>query len=343
MHPSPTSLPCTIAQRFDNPHTRPHIRLSAPALMTAPPSTSAECRRRVWQRVYQELCKHAKPDPRFHYDFLAFTPDFRDSSAAIDRLVQLPCYSSASTILVTPDNSLEELRYRALKDGKKVLVGTYRLRRGFVLLSPRSLDEAELRMASWLDGMERPGVGRSLSLAQMQEEGIKVDMCVLGGLAFNTQGVVVWEGNGLFEVQWALLHDVKVLGEEVPVAAVAHACQVVDEVEMGLEPIQPQNAAEVQCDFVVTPQRTYEVQHAAKPSSGVDFDTVDSAALDNIPPLQELKGIRMMESIMRDGGFSQEKPEKPGPTAEERAGIDMMEKIMRGFDQRSSLAKGKPS
>ncbi|KAF9735104.1 hypothetical protein PMIN06_001449 [Paraphaeosphaeria minitans] len=307
--------------------------------MTASPSPHANRRQLIWQRVYKELLQHAKPDSRFHYDFLSFTPDFRGSSAAVDRLVQLPCYQAATTILATSDGSLEALRCRALHDGKKLLVGTYRLRRGFVLLSPQSIAEAELQAASWLDGMERPGIGRHLSLAQLQEEGVKVHLCVFGGLAFNTRGVVVWEGQSLFEVQWALLHDVKVVQEQVPVVAVAHGCQVLDEAELGLERIKPGKAAEVQCDYIVTPERIFEVEGAVKPCSGVDFDAVDSAALENIPPLQELKGIRMMESIMKEGGFKEDGKEEQGPTAEELTGIEMMEKIMKRFKNSMSPSK----
>lgn len=307
--------------------------------MTAAPSLHADPRQLIWQRVYKDLVKYAKPDSRFHYDFLSFTPDFRDSSSAVERLTELPCYKSASTILATPDGSLEELRYRALKDGKKLLVSTYRMRRGFVLLSPQSIGEADLQAASWLDGMERPGIGRHLSLAQLQEEGVKVDLCVLGGLAFNTQGVVVWEGHGLFEVQWALLHDIKVMQQQAPVVAVAHSCQVIEEADLGLERIKPEKAAEVQCDYIATPDKVFEVQGAIKPTSGVNFDAVDSAALNHIPPLQELKGIRMMEAIMKDGGFDKEKKEEQGPTEAEQAGIDMMEKIMRGFKGRLSPSK----
>lgn len=301
--------------------------------MAGPASIHTERRLLIWQRVHQELVQHAKPDSRFHYDFLSFTPDFQNSSYAVDRLVELPCYKSASTILVTADNSLEQLRHRALKDGKKVLVGTYRLRRGFVLLSPQRIAENELEKASWLDGMEKPGIGRHLSLAQMKDEGIKVDLCVLGGLAFNTQGVIVWEGAGLFEVQWALLHNIKVLEQKTPVIAVAHTCQVVDEADHSLERITPDRAAEVQCDFMVTPEKVFEVQAAVKPSVGIDFDSLDANALENIPPLQELKGISMMEHIMKDGGFGQDQNDasEKTPTAEERLGISMVDRIMQGF------------
>jgi 5-formyltetrahydrofolate cyclo-ligase len=301
--------------------------------MTNPASTHSERRQVIWKRVHQELVKHAKPDSRSHYDFLSFTPDFRESSYAIARLAQLPCYQAATTILVTSDNSLEQLRLRALKDGKKVLVGTYRLRRGFVMLSPQRIGDANLELASLLDGMERPGIGRHLSLAQMKDEGIHVDLCVTGGLAFNTRGVIVWEGQGLFEVQWALLHDIKVMAEQTPVVAVAHECQVVDEADYGLERITAEKAGEVQCDFIVTPERTIEVQDAVKPTTGVQFESLDPQALENIPPLQELKGIRTMEQIMKDGGLGEEARKEGGktPTTEEQMGISMVEKIMKGF------------
>lgn len=298
------------------------------------PSALAERRHKIWQSVYRQLIHHAKPDSRFHHDFMSFTPDFRDSSYAIDRLVQLPCYTSATTILVTPDNSLEQLRHRALKDGKKVLVGTYRLRRGFILLSPHRISSANLEMASTLDGMERPDIGRHLSLAQMQEEGIHIDLCTVGALVFNTQGVVIWEGHGLFEVQWALLHDIQVLAEKTPVIGVAHDCQVIDETASNMEKFTPEKAAEVQCDFIVTPQQTIQIEDTIKPSQRIQFSTLDPKALENIPPLQELKGIRTMEKIMEDAGFGQEKGEAGGDkelTEDEKLGITMVEKIMKGF------------
>ena len=302
--------------------------------MTAPASPDADSSRKlIWARVYQDLIQHAIPDARFNYDFMSFTPDFRGSASAIDRLVSLPCYQSASVILVTPDNSLEQLRYRALKDGKRVLVATYRLRRGFVLLHPGRISETKYEMAACLDGMEKPGIGRAVSLSQMQDECLKVDMCAIGGLVFNAQGVTIWEGHNLFEVQWAMLQDLKVLQPNTPVVAVAHACQVVDEAQLGVEKVTPTTSGEVQSDFVVTPDALYEVAGAVKPTGALDFDTVDPEGIQNIPPLQELRGIRMMEQIMQREGFTsakEEKPEKP-PSADEQMGISIVEKLMQGY------------
>ncbi|KAJ4356951.1 hypothetical protein N0V95_002894 [Ascochyta clinopodiicola] len=298
------------------------------------PTSSEPPHKLLWAGVYPQLLRYAIPDSRFNYDFLKFTPDFRGSSDAVDRITELSCYKEAKTILVTGDNSLESLRYRALKDGKRVLVGTYRLRRGFVVLEPKSIGESKLELAACLDAMERPGIGRAVSLSQLRDEGYKIDMCALGGLVFNEQGVVIWEGSALFEVQWALLQDLKVLEIATPVVAVAHDCQVVDEAQYGIDAIKPDKNGEVQCDFIITPERVLEVKGAVKPSGGVDFKKVDPEALNNIPPLQELKGIRMMEQIMSSNGFSskeKEDEERKPPSAEEQMGIDIVERLMKGL------------
>lgn len=289
--------------------------------------------RLIWSRVYQELIQDAVPDARFNYDFMAFVPDFRRSPAAIDRLAALPCYHAAHVILVTPDNSLELLRARALRDGKRVLVATYRLRRGFILLHPARIDENNYNLAACLDGMEKPGVGRPVTLAQMRDEGLKIDLCVTGGLIFNVQGVTIWEGQNLFEVQWALLQDIGALRPDAPVAAIAHACQVVDEARMSMEMIKPTRPGEVQCDYVITPDAMFQVTGAIKPTGRINFDTVDPDGLQNIPPLQELRGIRMMENIMQKEGFAPEtnKPTAQPPSADEQMGISIIDRLMQNY------------
>jgi 5-formyltetrahydrofolate cyclo-ligase len=299
------------------------------------PQSSEDSRKLIWARVYQDLLRFAIPDSRFNYDFMSFTPDFRGSDAAVDRVTGLLCYKSADTILVTCDNSLESLRLKALQDGKKLLVGTYRLRRGFVLLDPARIDQKRFELAACQDGMEKPGIGRAVSIAQIRDEELRIDMCATGGLVFNEQGVVIWEGQSLFEVQWALLQDIKALGISARVVAVAHACQVIDEAQLGMQRTSASKSGEVQCDYVVTTDRVFEVEAAVKPTSGVDFGAVDPDALNNIPPLQELKGIRTMEQIMAKGGFGQEKGKKKEqskpPTAEEQMGMDIVAKLMKGY------------
>jgi 5-formyltetrahydrofolate cyclo-ligase len=300
--------------------------------MAADLSRTTLKREAIWRRVHSDLLQHAIPDSRFHFDFSSFVPDFRGSSSAVDRLVQLPCYSSANTILISPDNSLERLRHRALKDGKKVVVATHKLRRGFVLLDPKRISDDKHELASWLDGMERPGVGQTMSLTQLEEKE-KIDLCISGALAVSEQGVAIRDNPQHFGIQWGILLDRAVLKRETPVILVAHGCQVVDVEEEELKDLTPGARWETTPDFIVTPDMTSKVKKAERPIVGILFETLDPELLATTPLLQELKGIQMMEQIMQGAGFTQESSRliPSSPDADEQLGIAIVEKLMRGY------------
>jgi 5-formyltetrahydrofolate cyclo-ligase len=130
----------------------------------------------VRERVFSELRKVAYPDSRFHYDFGEFIADFQGSSAATDRLMAHRFYQQASTLFITPDNCIEELRYRTLCDGKRILMTTYSIRRGFWLLDPATIPKDRLLYAATLDGMERHG--RHMTLAQIRAELPRLDYMI---------------------------------------------------------------------------------------------------------------------------------------------------------------------
>lgn len=281
--------------------------------------------------VAAKLRQHALPDSRLHYTF-DDVPNFRNSTAAIDRILNLPCYRSAGALLIMPDNSLEGLRCQALKDGKKVVVATHKLRRGFVLLDPHRIREDRFELASCLDGMEKPGIGRQITLAQMQEEGIRLDMFVSGVMAVTEQGVQIIRNRHFVEPQWAMLVDRNIMDKLAPVIIVAHDCQVIDEEDECVKSdVLP---CYVQADFLVTPERLLKIEGAAKPLP--EFQTTNNIYIEDlrdVPPAQELIGIKMAEEVMRKHGFPGEKQKSSAsmPTAEEQMGIDMVEKLMKGY------------
>ena len=63
---------------------------------------------------------------------------------------------------MAPDNSLESFRALALGAGKRILVPTFGMRRGFVVLDGKQIPAAARSLAATLDGMERLGVRLSL-------------------------------------------------------------------------------------------------------------------------------------------------------------------------------------
>lgn len=137
-------------------------------------------------QVWAELRKVALPDSRFHFDFSEFIADFHGSTDATTQLQQQRAYQDAAVVFITPDNCLEELRYAALRAGKKVLVTTYAIRRGFWLLDPARIAAGRYEYAATLDGLEK--VGRHIALAEMVEEKLVVDLMVTGTGAINGEG-----------------------------------------------------------------------------------------------------------------------------------------------------------
>lgn len=245
----------------------------------------------VRARVWTALRSVALPDSRFHYDFSRFIADFDGSRAACDRLLALPCFQADSTtsttstscVFIAPDNCLEYLRQRALAAGLTVLMTTYGIRRGFWLLDPADMaDPALFAYAATLDGMEK--MGRPVSLRRMVELGLDVRVMVTGTGAINTRGVRFGKGHGFFDLEWALLSAVGIVGPDTTTAAVVHDCQVLDEELVADE-------YDTVCDLVATPSRLIEADVAGKPTCGILWDRLEAGMLDDIPPLQELRDM----------------------------------------------------
>jgi 5-formyltetrahydrofolate cyclo-ligase len=141
----------------------------------------------IRERVFTELRKVAFPDSRFHYNFAEFIADFHDSDRAIDRLMAHRFYRDANLVFITPDNCLEQFRYRTLLDGKRILMTTYAITRGFWLLDPRSFPSNKYLYAATLDGMER--FGTPVTLEQIKRDLPVVDYMITGTGAINEVGI----------------------------------------------------------------------------------------------------------------------------------------------------------
>lgn len=244
---------------------------------TLPSSHKSSIRNKVWT----QLRKVALPDSRFHHDYSSFIADFKGSSSATDLLDALPAYKNADLIFIAPDNCIQELRYRALKDGKTVLVTTYGIRRGFWVLDPREIPEARWEMASLLDGMER--IGRHVTLKDIRGMQ-KIGLMVTGTGAINHKGLRFGKGHGFFDLEWAMLYSIGVVDASTQTVAVVHECQVLDEELRGEE-------WDTGCDFVVTNERVIVVDEACKPSCGILWDKLAEGMIDDIEPLSELRNM----------------------------------------------------
>ena len=254
------------------------------------PQTAQSHKDLIRQRVWPALRKIAIPDSRFHYDFESFIADFEGSFLATNRLMSHPAFVSAQTIFITPDNCLRELRYTALSVGKIVIVTTYAIRRGFVILDPTVINtELQRLQASYLDGMEESISGaRPITLAAMVHAALRIDLMVTGTGAINLSGVRFGKGHGFFDLEWGMLSCLNVVGPETPCVALVHECQILKE-EFRAEEF------DTVCDIIVTPTRTIEVEKGKlmpKPSCGILWNRLQPNMLEDIPPLQELRDMK---------------------------------------------------
>ncbi|MCJ1245524.1 hypothetical protein MMC30_002728 [Trapelia coarctata] len=239
----------------------------------------------VREKVWKELRKVAFPDSRFDFDFSEFIADFEGSSEALTRLTELSCYKNARTIFIAPDNCLDVLRLRALRDGKLILMTTYAIRRGFRLLNPSEIDPSRYEFAATLDGAEK--VARPITLFEILDEKMGIELMVTGTGAINMEGVRFGKGHGFFDLEWAMLYTIGVISQKTQTAAVVHDCQVLD------QPLQPEEFDTV-CDLVATPTWVINVPEAKKPVCGILWQQLAPGMLESIPPLRELK--QMIES-----------------------------------------------
>jgi len=236
----------------------------------------------VRERVFGELRKVAYPDSRFHYDFGEFITDFQGSSAATDRLMAHRYYQQSECIFITPDNCIEELRYRTLLAGKRILLTTYSIKRGFWLLDPARIPADRYLYAATLDGMERHGT--PMSLADIRDTLPRLDYMVTGTGAINEQGVRFGKGHGFFDAEWGMLYRIGKINTSTPAAALVHDCQVLSET------LYPE-VFDTVADVIFTPTRTIEVSNPHKPTCGIVWDLLDPHMLATIPPLQELRAM----------------------------------------------------
>lgn len=237
----------------------------------------------VRERVWSELRKVAVPDSRFHFDFAEFIADFDGGEAAVGRLTDHAFYRQSRFIFITPDNCLDRLRHQALIDGKTVLMTTYSIKRGFWLLDPATIAPELYLYASTLDGMER--IGRPVSLKEIAGMPT-IDYMVTGTGAINHEGVRFGKGHGFFDAEWGMLYQLGRISTATPSAAVVHDCQVLDET---LTP----DVYDTVADVIFTPTRTISVDGPHKPTCGILWDRLDPHMFETIPPLQELKAMRL--------------------------------------------------
>lgn len=250
-------------------------------LLSSEPGRGTYVRRamQLRMRMRETLAEIALPDSRWHLDVLYFVPDFVGSEECRQILRGRPEYASADLLLVAPDNSLQGVIEQALADGKSVLVPTYGLRRGFVLLRSESVPAEHRQFASTLDGLERFGEVMTVDALRALPP---VSLIVTGAIALTRQGVHVGSGRAYIDLEWGILASLGLADAETAVVGVVHDRQLVD------VPLTP-GPFDVTMDLVITPSGAHEVGHGRQRPAGLAWNAILDSQIEEIAYLGELR------------------------------------------------------
>jgi 5-formyltetrahydrofolate cyclo-ligase len=246
--------------------------------MTSDRSDARLDREAVAAAIRRRMRAIAQPDPRFGLDLSRFIPGFGGSAAAARRLAAEPDYRDARLVLAMPDAALDPLRRRLLAGGRDIVVPSFGLERGFLLIEAASVPADQEGFASWLDGLDR--FGHPVSLADLQWRG-RFDLVATGAPAVAINGLRFGPGARQLDIAWGILAEADLMPPAVPVVAIVHDAQVV------WDPM-PAAPTEVLVDAIVTPTRLIRVAPSVRPAR-LDRSLVDPAVADT-PPLRELAG-----------------------------------------------------
>jgi 5-formyltetrahydrofolate cyclo-ligase len=201
-------------------------------------------------------------------------PNVKQADAAAERLADTPEWHSASVVKVNPDAPQRGVRFRALRQGKVLLMPTPRLRSGFWLVDPSRIPPNKWFAASSISGAT--SLGAPIALDQLPP----IDLLVFGSVAVSPDGDRVGKGEGYAELEFAVLRSVERVTPDVVIATTVHDAQVVDAI--------PREPFDVTLDLICTPTRTIRVSHRGSRPPGVLWDRLPAARRAEMPILEEL-------------------------------------------------------
>jgi 5-formyltetrahydrofolate cyclo-ligase len=201
-------------------------------------------------------------------------PNVKDADAAAERLAQSPEWQAATVVKVNPDAPQRGVRFRALKQGKTLLMPTPRLREGFLLLDPTRIPANRYFAASSISG--------AFTLASQVglDELPRIDLLVFGSVAVTPHGDRVGKGEGYAELEFAVLRTLGRVPADVVIATTVHDEQLVEAI--------PRQPFDVSLDLICTPTRTIRVSRRAQRPDGVLWDQLSEERRHEMPVLDEL-------------------------------------------------------
>lgn len=224
------------------------------------------------ERIWDEL--EESGEARFPFPPHGRIPNFAGAETAAERLARTDGWANADVIKSNPDAPQRPVRRRALTADKMVYMAVPRLREEecFLRLDPAVIEDVE--HATTISGSSE--VGEPVRPGEMTP----IDLIVSGSVAVTDEGARVGKGEGYSDLEFAVLREFSLVGDDTPTVTTVHEIQIVDE-------DVPVETHDVPIDSVVTPERVLETDAGEKPV-GVDWDALPAEKRKAVPVLDRL-------------------------------------------------------
>ncbi len=230
-------------------------------------------RKIIW-RIMEE-----KNIARFPRPVYGRIPNFLGAEIAASKLSTTSIWRKASVVKVNPDSPQKHVRYRALVEGKTLIMPTPRLRKGFLLLDPKRIPVASYGHASTIRGAFIYGTRVDL-------DGLpRVELIVAGSVAVSKDGSRLGKGGGYGEIEYGILRELGLVDESTPVVTTVHEIQVLDDGSI------PRERHDLPVDMIVTPVRIIRTTKPFPKPKGIYWDLLPEERLKEIPLLSKLREL----------------------------------------------------
>ncbi len=190
----------------------------------------------IWDMM--EARKISNPEKPCH----GRIPDFKGSKEAAGMLRSTEEWKKAEVVFSSPDTAQIKVREYALLDGKKLIMASPNLERGYILLDPLKVQGSE-KAASSKEGAFKFGTNIQRFPG--------VDLVVEGSVAVDMSGGRLGKGKSYGDTEIVHLFHEKVIKEDTPIATTVHEIQIVDSV--------PVEAHDQKINMIATPERVLRI------------------------------------------------------------------------------------
>lgn len=204
--------------------------------------------------------------------------DLPDAGRTAERIRKLTAYRKALCVLCSPARELQQVRLNTLADGKKLLLPTPFLQKGFLFLDPRGISPSKRLKAV------QPHPGNPFAARPPYHKPLAppVDLIVSDAVAAARDGSLLGDGRGHLDLQVAALRELRWLHPGVQIVVVLGDDSVLEAL--------PVEAYDVRAHWIVTPSAAVRTSCSEPPDATILWERLDRKTVRRNDVLFHLRG-----------------------------------------------------